>query len=437
MLLIAVLLISQGMLRMAVSPLWAHYDETSHFEYILYIKSNQKLPEAGSASDLSPIIETFGDVDVEVGCWIRNVTAEYCIWHPGHQFDEAPGYYLLQAVILSIIPTNTVPLQVRIAQFVSILMSVGVGLMSYYIIRLTFPDSRLFALAVPTMLSVTMGYVDLMSAVSNDVAAVFAYTMMLFSLTLIIYRGVKIQTLLLVLMSGLFCLLAKSSSWIGIALIPVVVLLRLLPGISRKHRIIILVAIGLVFLGSTIALFVGLSDSTLLLQASSRLRAHLNPANWWHYAAAMLWQIISYWSAFGNGLLGIPTRVLLLIPLTTMLMSAAGLIKGLTRLSHYRKVLTRNQWQVLLVSAVAVIFALAVSFLRIDSPGGYVPTARHFYISIVPTNLFLILGLGLLIPVKYHRRFLAALILILFALHIWSILNVQLPYFIETWPIPY
>ena len=75
-----------------------------------------------------------------------------------------------------------------------------------------------------------------------------------------------------------------------------------------------------------------------------------------------------------------------------------------------------------------------MSLIRIDPVGPegtifYIPTARHFYVAILPTSLLLVMGWLAWWPARYQKYAAVGLILALYGLGLWSLLNVQLPYF--------
>jgi hypothetical protein len=160
------------------------------------------------------------------------------------------------------------------------------------------------------------------------------------------------------------------------------------------------------------------------------------PAYW----VAIRWQFVSFWSAFSMGVDGLPTWG---VAVLAVISGAAGLGMIAALIRHLRAGTPQDdQRRVLLFFVAVVAAALLMSLLRIDPPDAegrihYIPTARHFYIAIVPTVMLLLAGLGAWLPRRAHRYGLALLALLLFALGVWSVLAVQMPWFAANWPIPY
>src|SRR5262245_40003050 len=97
-LLILVLLFTaaQSILRLAVVPLWAHYDESGHFEYLRFIVEHRRLPQVGDADwDLLRRIAAAGGGSAACGLTLSALDPKLCM-SPGLQFSEMPGYYVLQ-----------------------------------------------------------------------------------------------------------------------------------------------------------------------------------------------------------------------------------------------------------------------------------------------------------------------------------------------------
>nr|MBN1230181.1 hypothetical protein [Anaerolineae bacterium] len=435
LLLIVLATLAQGITRLFVAPLWAHYDEPTHYEYARYIIQNNRIPAEGQY-DLSitdRIIETYGDADVELS-------------PPGHQFKEVPGYYLLVALPQFVLQPDTVRQEVFIARSVSVILLVAVALLGYLTVKTAFPDKPLLAFGVPLIMSMIIGFVDLMSAMSNDVGAVFAYSLLVYALTLLLSRKIKWRTVLLALLAAGLCLAAKMSSWIGLPVAAVGIALLLWPHLPKALKIAtLLVGVAAIIylvewvpgtgpvLNENLNRLIGYGVSRRL---SSWYDWKTNGPMYW---IAIRWQFVSFWSAFSWGVPGLP--VVGIIPLAFLSgLSGLGIIWGLLKTLR-GGYLNRDQWNVLIFWVVATLAIILLSLLRIDPPrpdgGSYIPTARHMYAAIIPLVTLFLVGLGSLIPAAYRKYGLAVLALGLYILGLWSVVSIQVPWFIENWPIGY
>lgn len=446
-LLVLALVFAQGIVRLAVVPLWAHYDEPTHFEYVRYVAEHHTLPtHARPDRDiLKRIAASFGDA--QIGECRRVEEGVPCL-RPGHQFGEMPAYYVLQAIFQVILRPATIEAQVWLARCVSVLLAVIVAWLAYLIIRQGFPHDRLLAFGTPLVMALIFAYSDLMSAISNDVGAVAAVTLLTFAVVLIIRQGLHIETAVLVVFSAILCYLTKTSAWIGLPLAALGLLLALWPRLPRSVRIAIL-AMAIVTVAVSVdwlaaggpQLHPRLSRLIPLGDLNRRLRswydwAHNGAAYW----TAVRWQFVSFWSAFSTGVEGLPRPAVAILAAISGI-GGTGALLALVRHLRARDV-EGYQWRIVLFCATAVGATLVMSLLRIDPPNEqgripYIPTARHFYVAIVPTVMFLLIGLGAWVPPRLHRYGLAALMLLLYALGVWSVLNVQIPWFRAIWPVPY
>lgn len=450
LLLVLAIMLAQGLVRMVVAPLWAHYDEPTHFEYVRYVAEHRELP-AKSRPDfdiLERIAATFGSAQIG-SCRERDISAgETACLRPGHQFGEMPAYYILQAAVQVLLSPPTIEQQVWLARGVSVLLAVLVAWLAYLTVKRVFPDDALLALGTPLIIALIFAYTDLMSAVNNDVGAVAAFTLMILSVTVVIRSGFRVQTVLLLATGMALCVVTKSTTWAGVPLAAFGLLLAVWPRLPRAVRIALIAAAILAVLvafdwtasggpqlRSQINQMVPVGDLNRRLRTWYDWRAN-GPAYW----AAIRWQFVSFWSAFSMGVAGLPTWG---IAALAVISGAGGLGLIVALIRHLRAgTLRGDQWRALLFFVTVAATALLMSLLRIDPPDAegrihYIPTARHFYIAIVPTVMLLLAGLGAWLPRRGRLYGLALLALLLFALGVWSVLAVQVPWFAANWPIPY
>jgi hypothetical protein len=451
--LVLLFVLVQGILRLGVAPLWGHYDEHTHYEYLRYVVVHRALPQPGvpDPAILERVAATFGpDVTVQIdGCdAVEDAGSQIPCLRPAHQFNEPPGYYLLQAAFQFAIPLRSVKAQVWLARIVSILLAVGVAWLGYRTARLIFPSDRLLAVGIPLLMGVNFAFMDLMSSLNNDVGAVAAYSVMVYALIRAIQRPLSIRALALIAVAAILCFLSKFSAWIGIPLAAVGLVLAVWGESPRGVRLA-LVAASLIAIAAIFHWEPGVGP--LFRPTVDRYFPYggMNPRlmSWYDwgrngavYWPAMRWQFVSFWAAFATGVPGLP--VLGIVPFFGL--SVAGIAGlGVQLIRHLRRAdLSGAQWRSIILLIAATLAALALSLLRIDPPNeagvsNYIPTARHFYTAIIPVLLLLLAGLGAWVPPAWRRWGLAGLILALYALNVWSVLNVQIPWFVANWPIPY
>jgi hypothetical protein len=111
----------------------------------------------------------------------------------------------------------------------------------------------------------------------------------------------------------------------------------------------------------------------------------------------------------------------------------AGLVVGGLRLWHAGG-WAGWQWRSLIFLGAVVATALLMSLIRIDPVGingsiFYTPTGRYFYVAILPSCVLLMWGWLAWWPRKWQGYASVAGLLVMYGLGIWSLVNIQLPYF--------
>src|SRR3990172_3508369 len=208
---------SQSWVRLMVVPLWAHYDEPTHYEYVRFIVENFRLPHPGDA-DLDILSRIAANSGGQFGpCADKPAGAGPC-FEPGRQFAEAPGYYVLQAVFQWLFAPGTLQQQVWLARLVSALLALAVAWLAFLTVRQVLPNDFLLAISVPAAMAAIIGYIDLMSALNNDVGATAAMSFLFFAGVKAIRQGVRATSAGLVFVAVGLCLASKASAFIGLPL---------------------------------------------------------------------------------------------------------------------------------------------------------------------------------------------------------------------------
>lgn len=237
--------LAQGLVRLAMVPVWWHYDELSHYEYLRYIVIHHQLPVEGHPDPA--ILASTATLTGSRICALDEPkeTRSSCLM-PGSQFNEQPGYYLLQSVFQLLFQPSSIQSQVWLARLVSVGLSLVVALLAYDLTRQVFPNDGLLALAVPTLLSTLSGYVDLMSALNNDVAAITAYSFLLWAIARLFRNGFGWRAVGWVVLGCVACLLSKTTAWVGLLVAVIALGLGGWPSIPKWARVVGLVVSVLV-----------------------------------------------------------------------------------------------------------------------------------------------------------------------------------------------
>ena len=227
-----------GVIYVFLMPPWQHYDEPSHFEHVWLIASQKNLP-APNTFDVNlhrRLVESMLEFDFYRGLPLPDVSGiENEIRVAGleySQLTEPPLYYLLASVPVGLLRGQDLALQLYGARGVSLVLFIlTVFAVWGFTAELTPVDSPLRGL-VPLSAALLPGFVDLMTAVNNDVGAVAAFTWFLWGGVRLLRRGWSWRNIFWLLSSMAACLFTKSTVFLAIPLVILVVFLCLV----KKQR---------------------------------------------------------------------------------------------------------------------------------------------------------------------------------------------------------
>lgn len=237
-LLLGILLVGllHGLLYIFLMPPWQHYEEPSHFEYTWLIASEHELPEY-PAYDQAKRREIAASM-IEHGFfygmgWQPNLllSPENSVWIGINVTGALPLYHLFVALPLSMIPHAAVETQLYLSRFLSLALYLGTIGISYLVMREFFQEGHILRLGVPMGLALLPGFVELMTAVNNDVGATFVFSLFLWLSLRLILRGVSVRRVLFAGVTAGLCLLTKTTILVAGPLL----LLALVFAVLRKR----------------------------------------------------------------------------------------------------------------------------------------------------------------------------------------------------------
>lgn len=177
LLIILVLAGLYGLVYVFGMPPWQHYDEANHFEHVWLAANLERLPQPGDYSPrlsrqvLKSLVKNGFFAHLGYSPEIGPPSEKVRI--PGYsQLDEPPLYYTIASLPLRLIPDRGVDAQMYAARLVSWL---------FFLLTILFAGGTAFVLApaghalrwmLPATIAFTPAFVDLMSAVNNDAAAI-------------------------------------------------------------------------------------------------------------------------------------------------------------------------------------------------------------------------------------------------------------------------
>lgn len=190
----------RGLLQVAIVPPWQHPDEPTHLEYIWLLANRRSLPQVGDFDQTmrrevaSSMIEHgfFRGSDIRPDL----LADDEPIWIGLSELEHPPVYYLLSAPLLYFLSHLEVVDQLYVARLVSVLLwGLSIWIASRLVAEI-LPPGHALRWAAPAMMALLPAYVDLMTAVSNDVGATVVLSFFLWGAVRAIRRGLSLSGLL-------------------------------------------------------------------------------------------------------------------------------------------------------------------------------------------------------------------------------------------------
>ncbi|NJM05036.1 hypothetical protein HC891_00605 [Candidatus Gracilibacteria bacterium] len=339
-----------------------------------------------------------------------------------------PLYYALAAVPMRLVRYLAVEDALYAARMLSTLLYVGTVLAAWRIAVAVVPDEPQVQLVIPLLVLAAPAFADLMSAVNNDVLVNFSAATLLLGCVLLVRDGLRPFPLALALLSLLVAIFSKRTGLIGMVPFTLAIFWAL-----RRERLPWWVGPGALVCGGLTAFLIGfqiVSDAAGNTVIGARpwlsaldaryLRLGLDEtlrslSDWQRSAATYPWLVPivfdSFWVRFGWDHIGMG-------PFWTWAMRGIALaaLAGLAILGWQQRA-ELPLWQqrcIWLFVAVVVAGWLAV-VLRVhpigeDGRPRYIPRGRYMFSAFVPTVWLLALGYQGLLPPRWRRYTLFALL---------------------------
>lgn len=221
--------IIQGLLFLFLLPPWQHYDEPTHFEYAAFIADRGRLPQPGDVDRplrreiaASMLAHDFYEGLSNPDLW----TDAGEIWIGISELGHPPGYYLFLSAPLRLFQHLDVTSRLYIARFVSFLLFLLTVVAATGLMRDLTSTGHILRWVVPLSIVLLAPFVDLMTAVNNDVGATFVVTLFLWVAVRSICYGLSPIRFITLIGLGVLSIAIKNTAAITLLLIPVIVLLR-------------------------------------------------------------------------------------------------------------------------------------------------------------------------------------------------------------------
>jgi len=236
-----------GLSYVFVVPPWMHYDEPGHFEYAWLIANQEEWPEVGDYDQYmrrevaASMMEHRFDEYTGVSRVITPIYEQVQLLIP--QVGDQPLYYFLASLPLRLVKHTDITFQLYVSRLISLLMFLATIWVSHKVGSLIFGAEHPIAWMLPAFLIAIPSFVDIMTAVNNDVMAILAFSLFIWATALFLLRGFSPIRFLFLIFAVLLCYFSKSTTWLAILLSPLVLALGIFRGSKQKF-----VWIGLVVL---------------------------------------------------------------------------------------------------------------------------------------------------------------------------------------------
>lgn len=221
----------QGLVFLALVPPWQHYDEPAHFEFAWLLAFHPSWPTPGT---VNPTI-----------AWIGG---------EGRALSHLPTYHLLVSIPLRFAGGWSVIDQLYLARAVSLVMFIATVAILGGIARTLFPYGHPLRWLLPLVAALIPPFADIMTAVNNDVGAIMAFSLFLWSVVHILVQGWSARRAVWVAGTALIAAAMKNVTLIAVPLALVVLLIAVgsRQGWRWKRLVAILMGSGAIVAGMTL-----------------------------------------------------------------------------------------------------------------------------------------------------------------------------------------
>lgn len=232
-----------GLIYVFLVPPWSHYDEPGHFEYVWMIATRPEIPSVGESD--APIRRVILD------SMIRNDFFKYIGSPPDlaalpdpvpigvTQVGDPPIYYLLASLPVRAFRYQPIEIQLYAGRLVSLVFLLATIVVARKFAQEVSPDHSPLRWLLPFCVAAIPGLVDVMTALNNDTAAIFVYSVFLLFGVKAIRGGLTLKYALMLLACTVVGFYTKSSNWVIIIALPITILM----GLTRTKRIWLPVAV--------------------------------------------------------------------------------------------------------------------------------------------------------------------------------------------------
>lgn len=229
-LLILLVALIQGLIYISIVPPWQHYDEPTHFEYAWLLANWQRRPAYG---EVDPVMRREVAASMIANNFYWNLTPPSLLAE-GLALDigiletvHPPAYYLLVSGPLWLARNLDIETQLYVARTVSLALLIATVAIAIGLMRDLTPPGHILRWSAPLTLALIPPFVDLMTAVNNDVGAITVFSLFLWLSVRVIRYGFGWVRVLLLIGTAVLGVLTKNTASIALILLPLVLVMAL------------------------------------------------------------------------------------------------------------------------------------------------------------------------------------------------------------------
>ena len=242
-----------GIIYLLVIPPWQHYDEPNHFEIVWWVAAHGRFPVQGDSDPAfnTRVVESMVENDFYAHMGFLPDLSQPVQRMPGiSQVDEPPLYYYLAAIPVMLLSSASVETQLYGARVVSLLLFLLTVLAGWGIACELFPAGHFLRWLLPLSVALLPALVDIMTAVNNDAAAIAVGSLFIWGGLRLVRRGLSALDLSWMIAAAVLAYFTKSTAYIALLALPLIILFAVLRGKWRKLAWVVLLV---VFLAGTLA----------------------------------------------------------------------------------------------------------------------------------------------------------------------------------------
>ncbi len=227
-----------GVVFISAVPPWQHYDEPTHFEYAWLIANRPGMPAMGEYDQAMRREAAASMIEHEffrgMGSTPNLLSSAEPIWIGISQTGSSPLYYWLASIPLRALRTADVTFQLYVLRFASTLFFLSSILAAYGVAVELSPEKHPLRWLLPVTILMLPSFVDILTAVNDDVGATAFFSLFLWSGIRLINRGYHWFRLLITLVLAVICFYTKNTVMIALLLVSIPLVFSIVRGEKRR-----------------------------------------------------------------------------------------------------------------------------------------------------------------------------------------------------------